>query len=166
MEFPERRTLSSRHLIFWVAIAASIGLFFVPAVIIRPFSYQSPNALELAFQVKHYAPVATLVLAVLAAFVAISLWSRVGRRGKVALALGLILGIGSTVMSRLNYFEWMFHPVTSAGFVGAGFAKLDPAEMVMAIKFGNDARAYPINEMAYHHVFNDEVGGAPIVVTY
>jgi hypothetical protein len=43
---------------------------------------------------------------------------------------------------------------------------LDAAEMVMAVRFGNDARAYPIVQMAYHHVFNDEVGGTPIVVTY
>jgi hypothetical protein len=38
--------------------------------------------------------------------------------------------------------------------------------MVMAVKFGADTRAYPIVEMAYHHVLNDTVGGVPIVVTY
>ena len=31
----------------------------------------------------------------------------------------------------------------------------------MAVRFGSDARAYPIVQMAYHHVFNDEVGGIP-----
>jgi hypothetical protein len=69
-------------------------------------------------------------------------------------------------MSRMNYFEWMFHPIVSPGFTSSSSAKLDAAEMVMAVRFGNDARAYPIAQMAYHHVFNDEVGGTPIVVTY
>ena len=38
--------------------------------------------------------------------------------------------------------------------------------MIMAVRFGSDARAYPISEMAYHHVFNDLVAGVRIVVTY
>ncbi len=29
-----------------------------------------------------------------------------------------------------------------------------------------DSRAYPIRELAYHHVVNDTVGGVPIAVTY
>jgi hypothetical protein len=69
-------------------------------------------------------------------------------------------------MSRLNYFEWMFHPIVSPGFLTASKAQVDAGEMVMAVHFGSDARAYPIAQMAYHHVFNDEVGATPIVVTY
>jgi len=38
--------------------------------------------------------------------------------------------------------------------------------MVMAIRFGGDARAYPISQMAYHHVLNDVVGDVPVAVTY
>jgi Protein of unknown function (DUF3179) len=36
----------------------------------------------------------------------------------------------------------------------------------MAIRCGGDARAYPISEMAYHHVLNDVVGGVPVTATY
>jgi len=38
--------------------------------------------------------------------------------------------------------------------------------MVLAIQFGPDARAYPISEMAYHHIVNDWVNGVPVAVTY
>jgi hypothetical protein len=69
-------------------------------------------------------------------------------------------------MSRLNYFEWMFHPIDSTQFLQQAAAKLDPKEMIMAVRFGNDARAYPISQMAYHHVLNDTVAGVPITVTY
>jgi hypothetical protein len=38
--------------------------------------------------------------------------------------------------------------------------------MILAVAIGPDARAYPIREMAYHHLVNDEVAGVPIVPTY
>jgi hypothetical protein len=38
--------------------------------------------------------------------------------------------------------------------------------MILAVRYSNDARAYPIREMAYHHILNDVVGGVPIAVTY
>jgi Protein of unknown function (DUF3179) len=38
--------------------------------------------------------------------------------------------------------------------------------MILAVHFGADARAYPIREMAYHHVLNDVVNGVPVAVTY
>jgi hypothetical protein len=72
----------------------------------------------------------------------------------------------STVMARLNYFEWMFHPVDSARFETEAESKLDKNEMILAVRFGSDARAYPILQMAYHHVLNDVVGGVPVAVTY
>ena len=69
-------------------------------------------------------------------------------------------------MARLNYFEWMFHPIAGAQFLAQSDSKLDPKEMILAVRFGSDARAYPISQMAYHHVLNDVVGGVPIAVTY
>ena len=78
----------------------------------------------------------------------------------------MVLVTFSAVMARLNYFEWMFHPVDSAQFETASASKLDKSEMILAVRFGDDARAYPIREMAYHHVLNDVVGGVPVAVTY
>jgi hypothetical protein len=72
----------------------------------------------------------------------------------------------SVVMARINYFEWMFHPVESAQFESASASKLDRAEMILAVRIGAEARAYPIREMAYHHVLNDVVAGVPIAATY
>jgi hypothetical protein len=38
--------------------------------------------------------------------------------------------------------------------------------MILAVRLGGEARAYPISQMAYHHVLNDVVAGVPIAVTY
>jgi hypothetical protein len=78
----------------------------------------------------------------------------------------IVLSAASAGMARLNYFEWMFRPIPAAGFVAAGDAHLSDKEMVMTVQIGSDARAYPIRQMAYHHILNDTAGGVPIAVTY
>jgi len=60
----------------------------------------------------------------------------------------------------------MFHPSGRPTFSAAGQAKLDGDEMVIAVKVGRSARAYPIRSMSYHHVVNDVLDGVPIVATY
>jgi hypothetical protein len=142
------------------------GLFFIPAFIIRPFRYQSANALQWAMSIRQVAPLWTL-LAVLAAFItAALLWPRISKWGKVLAIAGIVLVVASATMARLNYFEWMFHHLATPGFESAAGSKLPSSEMVLAVRQGDDARAYPIREMAYHHVVNDVVGGVPIAVTY
>jgi hypothetical protein len=42
----------------------------------------------------------------------------------------------------------------------------DPDDDVIAVERGGDARAYPIRYLHYHEIVNDEVGGAPVAVTW
>jgi Kef-type K+ transport system membrane component KefB len=161
---PSRST--GAWLIFLLSAVAASGLFFIPAFVIRPFRHQSPEALALAMALRQRAPWGTLVVAIICFVFAIILWQVVGRWRKIVLALVMVLVTFSAVMSRLNYFEWMFHPVDSPQFEAEAASKLDNGEMVLAITFGHDARAYPISEMAYHHVLNDVVGDVPVAVTY
>jgi hypothetical protein len=153
-------------LIFLVSAVAGIALFFIPAFIIQPFRHQSPRALGLAMALRHRAPWGTLAAALVCIVLLLALWSAANRWRKVVLALVMVLVTFSAVMARLNYFEWMFHPVSSAQFETASASKLDKSEMILAVRYGDDARAYPIREMAYHHVLNDVVGSVPVAVTY
>ena len=41
-----------------------------------------------------------------------------------------------------------------------------PDDKVLAVTLGQEARAYPIRTMGYHHIVNDTVNGVPIAVTY
>jgi hypothetical protein len=45
-------------------------------------------------------------------------------------------------------------------------AWLKPAEPVILVQVGDDARAYPIQILIWHEVANDTVGGEPLVVTF
>ena len=152
--------------LFLASAVVGIGLFFVPAFIIRPFTHQSPTGLALAMALRQRAPWGTLVAAVVCLVLALVLWGIVSKGRKIVLASVMVLVAFSAVMARLNYFEWMFHPVDSAQFESASVSKLGKGEMILALRFGSDARAYPIREMAYHHVLNDVVGGVPVAVTY
>jgi Protein of unknown function (DUF3179) len=159
----------------WLLLALltvfALALFFIPAFVIRPFTHQSERGLQLAIAVKRIAPALTLIA--LAGVLALSfrLWRRSSsllrtvllRTGIVA---ALVLCAASAVMVRQNYFEWMFNPIKAAGFVPGSDAKLDDKEMVMAVRIGDEARAYPIVQMAYHHILNETVADVPIVVTY
>jgi hypothetical protein len=161
---------SDRHGFLWFIFSASavagIGLFFVPAFIIRPFTHQSSSGLALAMALRHQAPWGTLAAVLVCLLFAVVLWGIANRWRKIAIACVMVLVMFSAVMSRLNYFEWMFHPVPGAQFESASASKLDRGEMILAVRFGSDARAYPIREMAYHHVLNDVVDGVPVAVTY
>lgn len=169
-DFHEMHPASSRGTFLWViflvSALAGIGLFFVPAFIIRPFSHQTPAGLALAMALRQRAPWGSLAAALLCLVFALVLWGAANRWRKIVLASVMVLVAFSAVMSRLNYFEWMFHPVDSPQFESASASKLDRGEMILAVRFASDARAYPIREMAYHHVLNDVVAGVPVAVTY
>jgi hypothetical protein len=145
---------------------ATLALFLIPAIIIRPFAYQAPKALQLAMAIRTAAPLWTALTAFFTVILAVLLWKRIALWAKILIAFATLLACGSAVMARIDYFEWMFHPVPSIGFESAASSKLDPLQMVMAVRVSADARAYPIRAMAYHHIVNDIVGAVPIAVTY
>jgi hypothetical protein len=164
MYSPSRST--GAWLIFLVSALAAIGWFFIPAFVIRPFRHQTPAALALAMALRQRAPWVTLCAALVCFLFALVLWQGAGRFRKIVLASTMVLVTFSAVMSRLNYFEWMFHPVDSAQFEAEADSKLGSTEMIIAVRYGNDARAYPIRAMAYHHILNDVVEDVPVAVTY
>ena len=161
---------SDRHGFLWffflVCALVCIALFFIPAYIIRPFTHQSPAGLALAMALRYRAPWGTLGAGILSLLFALVLWGSSNLWRKIVLSVVMVLAAFSAVMSRLNYFEWMFHPVDSPRFETEAESKLDKSEMILAVRFGSDARAYPISQMAYHHVLNDVVDGIPVAVTY
>ena len=144
----------------------SLGLFMIPAFVIRPFHHQSERALGLAIAVKRIAPALTVAALVGVLALSVRLWRMSSRVSRAGTLMALVLSVASSVMVRQNYFEWMFHPIAAAGFVSAADAHLGDKEMVMAVRIGRETRAYPIVQMAYHHILNDTVGEVPIAVTY
>jgi hypothetical protein len=86
------------------------------------------------------------------------------------LSLAVLVGLTSLVtwFSRQNHFEWMFAQPAEVKYVSAAEATkfLTPDEMVMGVEVSGLSLAYPVRQMAYHHVVNDILGTTPVVVTY
>lgn len=156
--------------LFVVLVLAGVALDAVPAYVIRPFRAQGSQELFVALTFLRWAPVWTIVFAVAAAVAATRLWRRDGARRiglrRCGLVLGMLLVSAAAVAARVNIFERVFAPIQEPQYLPASLAKIEADDMVLAVRHGNQARAYPIREMAYHHLVNDALAGSPIVVTY
>ena len=69
---------------------------------------------------------------------------------------GLSIGPGSR-------FAVLNDPAVIAGTQASW---LTSDELVLGVVVGDEARAYPISQMAYHHIANDQIDGEPYLVTY
>ena len=155
-----------KRALFALLVVASLAVVLIPAYIIRPFRSQSPEALTLALRLSTWAPVVTLATGLAALLLAIGLLRGARRRQQAVVALGMLLVVASAALARYNYFERYFRPITTPQFEPAAQVQLEADEMVLAVRSGNQARAYPIRAMAYHHLVNDTLGGVPLVATY
>jgi hypothetical protein len=61
----------------------------------------------------------------------------------------------------------MFNPLPQPAFVAARAASfIEAGDLVLAVRVGDDAAAYPVRQMACHHLVNDRIVRQPAVVTY
>ena len=156
-----------KRLLFALLVFGSLAVVLIPVWIIRPFRGQSPEALTLALTLRTWAPLVTVVTGVAALLLAFGLLRGARWPQKTLVSLGILLVAASAALARYNYFERVFfRPITTPRFESAAQVKLDPDEMVLAVRSGSQARAYPIRAMAYHHLVNDTLGGVPLVATY
>lgn len=158
-----------RNPFVWLGMCLAASLFLVayPLYVIWPFRQQEPHQLMAALAILRVRPAIEIVLAVAAAAAALIAWTNrnsIGARiGAAALAVLVFVCAG---LSFVNIYEKMFHPLDRPVFAAASASKLDPAEQVIAVRFGTTARAYPIRIISYHHIVNDVLDGVPIAATY
>jgi Protein of unknown function (DUF3179) len=155
--------------VFLIAAAAAATVVLVPTVTIHPFRPQTTNGIELSYVFKRAAPLVTAVALGAALVSALLLWGRARRwwwRGVIVLLVA-VTGL-VTWFARQNHFEWMFNALPKAEYVGVSEARafLVDAEVVMGVDVNGTRIAYPVRQLAYHHLVNEVVGGTPLVVTY
>jgi hypothetical protein len=148
----------------WVV---SFACLVYPVYVIRPFRAQGVHELMAALVITRYRPAVTAVAAVVAVAALVWFWRAEQRRLRRIFAAAATLSIAAfAVLSRVNIYERMFHPLEHPAFSTVSQTKLAGDEMVIAVKVGSAARAYPIRIISYHHVVNDTLGGAAIAATY
>ena len=154
-----------------LAALVALGLFVwvaIPAMLIQPFKPQTPLGVALSFELRQKSGLVTLVGAILLFALLVRLARNATRWWQwppiVVLAA---LGAGPTWFARQNHFEWMFNPLPDPTYAPATLVDfVDDRDMVVAVEIGGDAVAWPVRQMAYHHIVEDRVGGVPVVSTY
>lgn len=153
-------------LLLVAAVAGAIVI--IPAWLIQPFAPQTPSSIDISFLLRRWSPLVTLVFLVIAVFMAIVIWKNTRRWfGKAILIFPLALTLLFAWLARQNHFEWMFNPLAGATYVAADSASfVNDDDMVLAVMVNGESAAYPVRQMAYHHIVQDVVGGMPITATY
>ena len=144
-----------------------LAVVAIPVFLIMPFKIQTPGGIALSFALRRWAPLAT-ALGLAGGLALIALLWRGTARWKRALLVSAAIPLGLAAwFARQNHFEWMFQPLpgaTRVELLRAGF--VEPGDMVMGVLVNGVPVAYPVNQVSYHHVVNDTVGGVPIAATY
>jgi len=155
-------------LLLLACLAVSLVSVAYPLYVIRPFRAQEARELAVALLVSRFEPLLTAILALVAVVAATAYWrAEAASPRRMLAAAGAMLVCVLAVLARVNVFEaLMFHPLEHPSFAAAKDVKLDGDDKLIVVKINGSARAYPIREMGYHHVVNDEVGGTALVATY
>lgn len=172
MQSESLRNKSGGPWIRWILLL-SVTLFalaavVVPAWFIQPFKLQTPARLRISYGLRYWSPIITLLALAFGLLIGISLWNQTRGWWRKAILTSLLVPLlGAVWFARQNHFEWMFKPLANTAFVNvndAGF--VSDGDMVLAVELNGDAAAYPIRQVAYHHVVQDTIGGIPVLVTY
>jgi len=162
---PSRRRWAGA--VLFLLVLAAVAVVTVPMQLIRPFVPQTPDRVAVSYGLRSWSPLLTLLMALAGVAIAAGLW-RGGRWWSRTLAvLALVPLAGAAWFSRQNIFEKMFVPLGTTAFAQAAEAGWVAAEdPVLAVVLNGEAAAYPVRQIAYHHIVQDVVGGVPIAVTY
>jgi hypothetical protein len=146
----------------------SVAFVVIPVFLIQPFRPQTQRALEISYVLRYWSPLATVVTMVATSVLVVWQWARARRWWRKALlVILLLLTFVPAWFARQNHFEWMFNPLRNSAYVKASDSSfVRDSDMVLAVTINNEAVAYPVRLLAYHHLVQDVVGGTPICATY
>jgi hypothetical protein len=145
-----------------------VAFVVLPVGLLHPFRPQSALQVSLAYEMRRVSPWLTLGGALATALCVARLVRGTRRRWSfVPLVLTVAVVGAAAWFARENHFEWMFEPIRAESFATAAEASfMEAGDMVLAVDTGADAAAYPVRQLAYHHLAADSVGGTPVVATY
>lgn len=155
----------------WIALLlltlTALLVVAIPVSLIRPFTGQTEDAIAISHFLRRWSPAVTLLIALTIAALTALRWRQVPGWQRLGLVTALALTVGTAWFARQRHFEWMFAPLASPEYARAAATDwVEPRDMVLAVTMNGDAVAYPVRQLAYHHLVQDMVGGVPIVATY
>lgn len=149
---------------FLILIAAEI----LKVYFIMPFpNSQVDNTVDIAYFINTYIIYFRIIGGALLLYGLYSVWEKISLSGKIFVAIGVAFYI--FVFLLFNYYfvaDKIFYQPQNKIFASAADSKIDSTQLVIGVALGNEAKAYPIEVIGYHHQVRDVVGGVPVMVTY
>jgi Protein of unknown function (DUF3179) len=149
-------------------LAASLAVAVAPVWIMQPFKPQTAAGMAAAHAIQRFEPLLSDLALIAIAALAVRLGRVTRWPGRTALVVALLAAFATAWLARQNAFERFFPPLHHPGYVPAAAAAsfVAPGDPVLAIQLDGEEVAYPIRQVAFHHVVEDVVGDTPLIVTY
>lgn len=128
---------------------------------------QQFNSIDVAYFLGRYQWIFRIIGFLLIAFGGYKMWFE-GRKGSKWLAgIGLVLYATVAYMFNLKMeADKMFLQPTYTVFAGSNDNAVKPEKLVIGTMVNQEAKAYPIQLIGYHHQVVDSIGGQPVMITY
>src|SRR5689334_148463 len=160
---PEQSGRWKLWLLLLLIVVATVAMVAIPVFVIMPFKAQTATGVEWSYRLRRWSPYVTALTTIVSLILCVRLWRGARWWGRLAMPALLAPLLAVTWFARQNHFEWMFNPFPNASYTCVSEARfVGENDMVMAVEINGEAVAYPVRQMAYHHVINDVVGGKPI----
>jgi hypothetical protein len=89
------------------------------------------------------------------------------KKAKIIIGTFMLIYLG--VFYAVNFkmlADKIFYQPNTVSFAPARQTQYDLNDLVIGLEINGEARAYPIENIGYHHQVKDTVGGQPVIVTY
>ena len=165
---PSSRRRGAGLILLLLVLLGAAGALLPAWVVMRPFQSQTPGQLALAQALRGPARWGVPILALLAALLAAVRFARTrGWWRKAALVSAPLALLPFAVLAWREPAEWMFRPIGEPRYARAGEAGfLAGEDRVLGVAREEDAAAYPVRQLAYHHLVEDDLAGVPIIATF
>ncbi|MEO6132875.1 MAG: DUF3179 domain-containing (seleno)protein, partial [Saprospiraceae bacterium] len=124
---------------------------------------QDMNSISLAYFLHSHQWLIRGILGLLIILCLISAWRGSKIRVLVSLALtGAIIYMVNFKMAA----DHMFYQPTKLTLLNASGNKINAEKIIIGVTYRDEAKAYPVQFLGFHHQIRDSIGGKPIMITY
>jgi len=128
---------------------------------------QELDSLPLLYAMGQWLPMAQIIGSLLLVAGIFRRWrSAPGRRSALWIGASVVLPVALFVIMGRTTASAVFAPQLAPRFAQGTSLELPPETLVMGLRLGDEARAYPLRLLAYHHQVRDKLAGEPLLVTY
>lgn len=89
------------------------------------------------------------------------------KKSKIPVLISIaLIGVVTYMVNFKMVADHMFYQPKQLTLVNAGANKVDKDKLIIGVAYKDEAKAYPIQFLGFHHQVRDSIGGKPIMVTY